>query len=1742
MKSGSVTVYSNPSAPGTPSVSYAHTSTTLTKPGAPSGVTYYWQTTSSGVSTSNSSTTKSFSSSGTYYLRARHNTSGLWSSMKSGSVTVYSNPSTPTSPTASYADGSTTLTKAGAPSGVSYYWQTTSSGVSTSNSSTTKSFSSSGTYYLRARHNTSGLWSSMKSGSVTVYSNPSTPTSPTASYADGSTTLTKPGAPSGVTYYWQTSSSGVSTSNSSSTKSFSSSGTYYLRARHNTSGLWSSIKSGSVTVYSNPSTPTSPTASYADGSTTLTKVGAPSGVTYYWQTTSSGTSTSNSSSTKSFSSSGTYYLRARHNTSGLWSSMKSGSVTVYSNPSTPGTPSVSYAHTSTTLTKPGAPSGVTYYWQTTSSGVSTSNSSSTKSFSSSGTYYLRARHTTSGLWSSMKSGSVTVYSNPSTPTSPTASYADGSTTLTKTSAPSGVTYYWQTTSSGVSTSNSSTTKSFSSSGTYYLRARHNTSLLWSSMKSGSVTVYSNPSTPTSPTASYADGSTTLTKAGAPSGVTYYWQTTSSGVSTSNSSSTKSFSNSGTYYLRARHNISLLWSSIKSGGVTIFNKPNLPQQVEYTYLDGKTLVKLTNAPTGETYYWQTSPNGTATTDSQTEKEFLQTTTSYLRSRRDAPSYLWSDAKSVEINVTSAKADYSNKNYVSQIIIAKKGITDASSIEALNCSDKSETIQYFDGLGRPLQAVSVKATPDMKDLIQPFVYDDFGREAKNYLPFSTDGFNNGAYFSNDTLTTNWTKHYGSTESEYAFAEKELENSPLSRVMEQGAPGEPWQIVKIGGVSIGTGHTVKMSYLSNQVGEVLNYEVNASSGALQIGSETHYEANQLYKTVTKDENWTNGKAHTTEEFKDKQGQVILKRTWLDDSTPLNTYYVYDDYGLLRYVLPPQAFADGNSIISSDELTGLCYQYKYDSRKRMTHKKLPGAQEVRMVYDKRDRLVATQDGLLRKYGNWMFTKYDALNRPILTGIYSNDVSQNDLQTLVDGFTGTNLYEEKGAGALGYTIRSFPISDINEYYTANFYDTYPDFGPEYDFDEFGKIDDYQGPNEELYFEGTKGQLTGSLVKIFGTSSYLESCVYYDDKYRVIQTVAQNYQGGIDISSTKYDFIGKVLETRVEQQTELNDQYEEITLHAYNSYDHAGRLIQVDHMIEDGITNQRVTLTSLRYNELGEMIEKNLHDDALQSIDYNYNIRGWLTSINNGDLTNQLGDTKEDLFGMELNYNNIHSALNQESDRQYNGNISSVVWKHLGEDNQKAYGFTYDALNRIKTADFGQSEENWVNASFDVAGKNGESAISYDLNGNILSLGRKGTDDTYKSNFSYYYNGNQLKSMDRNGGQASTSSTHYQYDENGNMKRDEYKAANVYYNKLNLPKKVSFDDGRKVEYTYDASGVKRRMLRYNDDRTVVDTVDYAGSIIYKNGKFDYLLTGEGRVTKPTGGFVYEYHLKDHLGNTRVAFEATDGEAIIVQKSDYYPFGLKFDGYLNNDNKYLYNGKELQDDTNWLDYGARMYDPALGRFFTQDRFAEKYLDNTPYHYALNDPINKIDINGDSVVVRNGNLIGYIVEEGQGPSQIAADINNPETKKKYGYELNTEVDYLDIVNSNPDEFENVENVDDINDEGFKTSDLKTGELVSIGTVIDRESEFKGNEKQIGSISEKIGNLDKTVSWNEMKSDAAKSTAREVRQDGFAGAPGMSLSYMFQGGVYKQRANKYKKRRTYLSGKRDSLLNVNKNLKTR
>jgi RHS repeat-associated protein len=123
---------------------------------------------------------------------------------------------------------------------------------------------------------------------------------------------------------------------------------------------------------------------------------------------------------------------------------------------------------------------------------------------------------------------------------------------------------------------------------------------------------------------------------------------------------------------------------------------------------------------------------------------------------------------------------------------------------------------------------------------------------------------------------------------------------------------------------------------------------------------------------------------------------------------------------------------------------------------------------------------------------------------------------------------------------------------------------------------------------------------------------------------------------------------------------------------------------------------------------------------------------------------------------------------------------------------------------------------------------------------------------------------------------------------------------------------------------------------------------------------------------YEYNLCDHLGNVRAV---VDDSGELLQQNDYYPFGGVMSSFGGSDNKYLYNGKELQEGTDWLDYGARMYDANLGRFFNKDRFADNYYDLSIYQYAGNNPIKCIDVNGDYIFIIGEDNKRYKYEDGK-----------------------------------------------------------------------------------------------------------------------------------------------------------------------
>ncbi len=944
--------------------------------------------------------------------------------------------------------------------------------------------------------------------------------------------------------------------------------------------------------------------------------------------------------------------------------------------------------------------------------------------------------------------------------------------------------------------------------------------------------------------------------------------------------------------------------------------------------------------------------------------------------------------------------SKENYV-YTIVPQVPTTNTSTLT--ETKDVVRSVTYFDGLGRAKQNVGIKQSTNEKDIVTHIEYDALGRKVKEYLPYASTT-DNGIIKTGAQAATNtyYELNYSAdidVNLPNPFSEKEFDGSPLNRVLKQAAPGKAWKL--------GSGHEIAFDYHSNTISEVREYYVTTSfsnktyTATLQLNiskNSGYYSENELYKTITKDENHDGSvsKLHTTEEFKNKQGQVVLKRTYalvLTLETAHDTYYVYDDFGNLTYVLPPLS-ESGSAKPGTMKLAELCYQYKYDYRKRLVEKKIPGKGWEYIIYDKLDRPVLTQDANLRSVNNnttaddkkWLFTKYDVLGRVVYTGLYTHGsvLNQSEMQTHFD--TQNNVsekyFEEKltTTGALGvyYTNSDFPTTSL-EVFTVNYYDNYT-------FDRAGtgiSINAY-GVNSTTIL---KGLATGSKVKVLGESpvKWITTVSYYDEKARPIYIYSKNdFLLSTDIIKSKLDFVGKVEET-ISTHTKTDDNLPTITLTDKFVYDHVGRLTKQTQQ-GTNITGIEV-ITENTYDELGQLKRKDVGGTTiqprLQNIDYTYNVRGWLKEINK---TSNIGG---DLFAFKLNYNTVEHG----ADDLFNGNIAETEWKTKNDNQLRWYKYSYDALNRLEKAT-------------DDIDRYSLSNVDYDKNGNITKLKRKGhivenPDKNISSDFNVmddltytYTNGNKLMGVsdaivsasvikgefkDDHNSDTPDLSNDYTYDVNGNMKTDANKGiTNIIYNHLSLPTQVTIG-GQSINYIYDATGTKLR-------KSVSNVItDYAGNFIYKktgtaSKVLEFFNHPEGYVKNDNGTFNYVYQYKDHLGNVRLSYakNGATGSLDIIEESNYYPFGLKHKGYntvmnhgIGNSTaqKFGFGGKELNDDLvggnnlNWHDFGARNYDAALGRWMNLDPLAEKYNNLSPYNYVAGNPIIFKDPDGKKIIIGN-----------------------------------------------------------------------------------------------------------------------------------------------------------------------------------
>jgi RHS repeat-associated protein len=436
--------------------------------------------------------------------------------------------------------------------------------------------------------------------------------------------------------------------------------------------------------------------------------------------------------------------------------------------------------------------------------------------------------------------------------------------------------------------------------------------------------------------------------------------------------------------------------------------------------------------------------------------------------------------------------------------------------------------------------------------------------------------------------------------------------------------------------------------------------------------------------------------------------------------------------------------------------------------------------------------------------------------------------------------------------------------------------------------------------------------------------------------VQNNLLSGYDITSTVYTFSNKP--SGVTHTHTASGKTTRTEVYTY-TYDHADRISKVQH----SLGSTAITLYDATYDNFGRLLTKQYHGTSTNKLTYAYNLRSWLTGISST------------CFTQNLYYNTGVGTA------KYNGSISSMTWKSGNESTVRGYKFTYDGLDRVLNATYGETASISTNAN-----RFSENVTGYDKNGNIKSLQRYGQTGASAygliDNLTFTLNGNQLSRVD----DAVMASAYgggfefkdgvkqvgeYTYDANGNLTKDLNKGiTDIQYNCLNLPSAVTFSDGSTITYVYAADGTKLRTVHKIGGATT--TTDYCGNVVYENGAQKLLITEEGYITLSDNK--YYYYLKDHQGNNRVVINQSGA---VEETNHYYLFGGVFASSTSTQ-PYKYNSKEYdtKKGLNWYDYGARHYDAVLGRFMTVDPLAEKYYSESLYTYCYSNPINCIDPNG------------------------------------------------------------------------------------------------------------------------------------------------------------------------------------------
>lgn len=879
----------------------------------------------------------------------------------------------------------------------------------------------------------------------------------------------------------------------------------------------------------------------------------------------------------------------------------------------------------------------------------------------------------------------------------------------------------------------------------------------------------------------------------------------------------------------------------------------------------------------------------------------------------------------------------------------------------------SVQYHDGLGRSTQLVGNALNPNNM-VSTHVVYDGKGRITSEWLPVACDG--SLSYVKPSEIERRAASLYNDS---HAFMLTSYDAT--GRKTSVQGPGDRWADAEA---------LIRMSFGLNSSDSIRKFHVPSGIDSY-ITDEGFYKEGELSLIRKSDEDGC-----TTDIYSDIYGNTIaiVREGML-------TQYVYDGNGLLRYVMPP-------GCNSFDDIATKGYAYRYDSHQRCIWKRLPGCEPITFAYNAEGRIMAEQDGRLRKRGLHRFFIYDVFGRLAVQGVCKGYDTR--LERVVAAFS----ENESSLPEYGYTIPDGCVEDA-KLEKAVFYDSY-------NFMDLHSVKSMLWPTVKMVNSAgnVMGMKTGEIIAM-SDGGTLARVKMYDDYLRPAHETT-SYGGGLCTErKTTYSFSGKP--TMFVDNLYIGGVCK-YTVTTHNTYDAVDRLHSVTADVPD---MESMRLAEYVYDDIGRVSKVSRGCNDSGTTELSYNLRGWTTSIRNR------------YFKEYVYYNDGFGTP------RFGGTVSGIKWHQDGDFGDgtafpfiRGYIFSYDGMGRLTNA------EHYEGAPLKRSDKYDEYVDAYSASGQPLRIRRNGVLDSgvyglvddltltydgvrlksvseaamptnYENAFGFptsvpsgqlplipgngfsqlaFNNGAILPPIGEGGGFVLGD---YEYDECGALVKDPYRNVryeysnfgNVEYSEVSNGKTTSFQT-----FVYDADGEKRKWscgFKVNGVGNLFESA--TDSIIYLSPEFErhgtewrYIFDGGympftlSTSSNEVTNCGLHFYVRDHLGNNRAVVSDTPLGGRIHQYTTYYPFGGPITDLSMAPafQTRKFNGKEFihTDGLDLYDYGARMYDPVLAQFKSVDPQAENFYETTPYAYCQNNPVSFIDPDGKKVRPYNNEELAMI----------------------------------------------------------------------------------------------------------------------------------------------------------------------------